>query len=265
MNAHLLSLASGVLPEFGPVDTADAAIAAGFEAAGLWVEPGNWTPATTSALRKRIADSGLAILDVEVIWLKPGPLDPAHRKLIDIGAEVGARNALVVSSDPDDAATTDKLGQLCLHAAGAGMRIALEFGYFTEVQSMGQARAIVEGTGHPAAALLIDPLHLARTGGSPEDVAAVPRDLLPYAQICDAPASGPEANDPDGIIREAVDERLQTGDGALPLRALLKAMPPAIPLSIELRSRKLREGWPDPAERARVTLEATRRFLNGAS
>jgi len=92
-------------------------------------------------------------------------------------------------------------------------------------------------------------------------VAVVAPTLLPYAQFCDASAIGPSAADPAGIIREAVDERLQTGDGALPLQALLRALPRGIPLSIELRSRALREGWPDPAERARETARATRRFL----
>jgi hypothetical protein len=42
---------------------------------------------------------------------------------------------------------------------------------------------------------------------------------------------------------------------------LLRALPRGIPLSIELRSRALREGWPDPAERAQETARATRRFL----
>ena len=42
---NLLSLASGVLPEFSPVDTAAAAIAAGWPAVGIWVDPATWTAA----------------------------------------------------------------------------------------------------------------------------------------------------------------------------------------------------------------------------
>lgn len=34
-----ISLASGVVPEFGPVDTIEAARAGGFDMVGLWVDP----------------------------------------------------------------------------------------------------------------------------------------------------------------------------------------------------------------------------------
>jgi sugar phosphate isomerase/epimerase len=261
MAANRISLASGVVPEFGPLETISAAADGGFDAVGLWIEPPAWTPQLLRDVKAGLDRSGLELLDVEVVWLKPGPPDPAHLRCLDIGMELGAKNVLVVSSDPDMGATAAKLRELCVYAEPSGMRVSLEFGLFTEIKTIGQALAAIRAADHPAAALLIDPLHLARSGGSPDDVAAVAPALLPYAQFCDAPAIGPCAADAVGIIREAVDERLQTGDGALPLRALLRALPCGIPLSIELRSRALREGWPDPAERARETARATHRFL----
>ena len=264
MASHLISLASGVVPEFGPLETIDAAVTGGFEAVGLWIEPPLWTPALASQVDRKLKDSGLMLLDVEVIWFKPGPPDPAHARCLEIGLKLGARNVLVVSSDPDMHANATKLRALCRQAEGSPMRVSLEFGAFTEVKSIQQALAIIEATDHPAAALLIDPLHLARTGGSPADVAAVRRTLLPYAQLCDAPKIGPSPSDVEGIIREAVDERLQTGDGELPLRDLLASMPAGIPLSIELRSKALRENFPEPGARALETARATQRFLAAA-
>jgi sugar phosphate isomerase/epimerase len=261
MPIHKISLASGVVPEFGPLETIQAAVKGGFDAVGLWIEPPLWSAQLLRDTKYCLADSGLELLDIEVVWFKPGPSDPAHRRCLDIGMELGARNVLVVSSDPDMAANAAKLHELCIHAAPYGMRVALEFGLFTEVKTIAQALAVIEATDHPGAALLLDPLHLARSGGTPAEVAAVDRHLLPYAQFCDAPAVGPSADDAQGIIREAVDERLQAGMGALPLRAVLRALPWNIPLSIELRSKALRDGWPDPGERARETAAATRRFL----
>jgi sugar phosphate isomerase/epimerase len=261
MITNKISLASGVVPEFGPLETIQAAVKGGFDAVGLWIEPARWSGQLLRDTKYCLADSGLELLDVEVIWFKPGPSDPAHRRCLDIGMELGARNVLVVSSDPDVGANASKLRELCVHGAPLGMRVALEFGLFTEVKTLAQALAVIEATDHPGAALLLDPLHLARSGGSPDEVAAIDRHLLPYAQFCDAAAVGPPADDVQGIIREAVDERLQTGSGALPLRALLRALPWGIPLSIELRSKALRDGWPDPGERARATAAATRRFL----
>lgn len=256
-----IALASGVLPELGPVETIRAAAAGGFTEVGLWVEPESWTDATTLAVRAALAETGLGAIDVEVIWLKPGPLDPAHLRILDIGVAVGAANALVVSSDPDVAGTVAKLRALCAHVAGRGLRVALEFGLFTEVKTIAAASAILRDVDHPAAALLIDALHLARSGGSAADVAALPRAWLSYAQLCDAPIPGADPADPAAILEEAVFGRLQTGAGGLDLAALLTALPADLPLSIELRSRALYEGWPDPAARAAVTRAATTDFL----
>jgi sugar phosphate isomerase/epimerase len=258
---HRISFASGIVPEFGPVATINAAAFGGFDAVGLWIEPPLWTPQLMREARAALAATELELLDVEVVWFKPGAPDPDHLRCIDIGAELGAKHVLVVSSDPDMGANAAKLAALCAHAEPSGMRVSLEFGLFTEVKTIGQALAVINAAAHPLAALLVDPLHLARSGGTPADVAAVPPHLLPYAQFCDAVAVGPAADDPEGIIREAIDERLQTGEGALPLPALLAALPRNISLSIELRSKALRDGWPDPGERALVTARATRAWL----
>jgi sugar phosphate isomerase/epimerase len=259
MRNNPISLASGVLPEFAPPVTAAAALAAGYDAVGLWAEPSAWTAETTRAVRHALG--GLPVLDIEVIWLKPGPDNPDHFRILDIGMELGARHALTVSSDPDAGAATAKLARLCEHAEPSGMRVALEFGLFTEVKTMADALSILSRAGKDNAALLIDPLHLSRSGGSPDDVKQVPHHLLPYAQFCDAPAEWPDLSDPKAIIEEAVDLRLEPGKGALPLRPLLDALPPDIPLSVELRSKALREAFPDPAARAKKLAQTTRKFL----
>jgi sugar phosphate isomerase/epimerase len=96
-----LSLASGMLPEFGAVDVVRAGAEAGFEAVGFWVDPAEWTAADTRAARLALAGTDLSLLDVEVVWIKPDSDLDAHRRIIDIGAELGAANVLCVSSDPD--------------------------------------------------------------------------------------------------------------------------------------------------------------------
>jgi sugar phosphate isomerase/epimerase len=261
MTGHLVSLASGVLPEFTPVQMAAAAAGSGFEAVGLWVETDKWDAGVTRDIRRIVADAGLIVLDAEVIWIRPGPLDPDHLRIVDIAAEVDARNLLVVSSDPELDATAEKLGALVDHAAPAGISVSLEFGAFTEIKSLAMALDVLERTGRSNAGLLIDPLHLARTGGGPVDVSRVPRGRFAYAQFCDAPATGPSVDDIKGIIDEAVDGRLFPGDGALPLNELLHALPAGIPLSVELRSKALRDAWPDPTDRAKALRTATRAWL----
>ncbi|WP_077145292.1 sugar phosphate isomerase/epimerase [Sphingopyxis sp. KK2] len=259
--APLLSLAAGVLPEFSPEQTVAAAIEGGWRATGIWYDPETWTTATTAAVRDRAADAGLAILDIEVIWLKPGADDPAHFAAIDAGAAIGARNVLIVSSEDDSGRAAAKLNRLGDHAAAAGLRACLEFAAFTTVGSLERAINLVDAADCDNLGLLIDPLHLARTGGSPTDLDAVDPQRFPYAQFCDAPASGPPPSDIPEIIREALDLRLMPGEGALPLAELLDALPQETSLSIELRSAALRENHPDPADRARALLAATQRWF----
>jgi sugar phosphate isomerase/epimerase len=256
-----IALASGVVPEFGPLDTIRAAAAAGFDGVGLWVEPVNWTPSLTRDCKAVLADTGLELIDVEVIWIKPDSDLGDHRRCIDIGAELGAQHVLCVSSDPDHGATAAKLAALCRHAEASGIRVALEFGIFTEVKNLDQAMAILDTVAHPLCALLIDPIHVDRSGTTAAQIAAVPRDLLPYAQFCDAPAARPDPADFMAVITDAIDLREQCGEGGLPLADYYAALPRDIPLSIELRSKALRETHPDPADRARVTAAATRAWL----
>lgn len=263
-HSRKIGLAAGVVPELSPAETVEAAARGGFDLSGIWFDPELWTDQTTQDALRRLKDTGIGAIDIEPIWLRPGELDPVYFRMLDAGAELGAKNALLVSLDPDMSANAAKFARLCEHATPLGMRVCLEFGLFTEVKNLTMAHEVLVNAASPAAGLLIDPLHLERSGGRPADVAALPPELLPYAQFCDAPAAGPAADDPDGIISEAVDGRLQAGEGGLPLEELLASLPGEIPLSVELRSKALRDGWPDPVERARVTAQATRRFLETA-
>ena len=257
-----LSLASGVLPEFGAVDVVEAGAAAGFDAVGLWIDPTDWAARDTREARAAIARTGIPVLDVEVIWIKPGvPLD-AHRKVMDVGAELGAANVLCVSSEPDPAVTAGQLAALCRHAEGSGMRVALEFGIFTEVRDLSQALAILDIVGHPLRAVLVDPIHVDRSRTPIEQIAAIDPALVPYAQFCDACAERPDPADFDAVITDAIDLREQCGEGALPLEAILSALPAQVPLSIELRSAALRASFPEPTRRARAVLDATRAWLD---
>ncbi|MBU6394621.1 MAG: sugar phosphate isomerase/epimerase [Sphingomonadales bacterium] len=256
-----ISLASGVVPEFGPVETIRAAQFGGFDAVGLWVDPETWTDTTTREARAALADTGLPVVDVEVIWIQPGSDMALHKKVIDVGAELGAQNVLCVSSEPDMGKTAARLHELCVHAEGTGLRVALEFGIFTEVKNLTMALGVLHQVAHPLRALLIDPIHVDRSQSSIADIARIPRELLPYAQFCDAPAKRPDPANFPAIIEDAIDLREQCGEGALALVDIYKGLPPGIPLSIELRSKALRDGFPDPGERAKAVAEATRRWL----
>ena len=109
--------------------------------------------------------------------------------------------------------------------------MCLEFAIYTGVRTLADAARLVQQSGCDNAAVLVDALHFSRSGGWPSDIAGVDASLFKYAQICDAGASIP--TEPADLIREARGGRLLPGEGALPLRDLVAALPPAIPLAVE--------------------------------
>jgi sugar phosphate isomerase/epimerase len=261
MSSPVLSLASGVIPEASPLELIAAAGAAGFQAVGLWIEPERFSADYLKAVRQALSDQGLLLLDAEVVWLKPGPLDLMHLRTLDIALELGARHVLVVSSDPDKAATASKLVQLCDHVSGSALRIVLEFGAFTEVCDLQQASQIIRSVNRPNLGMLIDSLHWHRSASTLEQIRNLPADWLSYAQLCDASGAGPDMADRAAVRHEAVDYRLLPGDGDLPLEQWLAALPGQLPLSLEVRSLSLRTVYPDFTERARAVLLGTERWF----
>jgi sugar phosphate isomerase/epimerase len=115
-----------------------------------------------------------------------------------------------------------------------------------------QARRIVELAGADNAAVLPDAIHFFRADNSLADLAGAP---LRYAQFCDAHPGRPA--DAGELMRQARGDRLFPGEGALDLRGLLAALPPDLPLSLEVPvAARLA-----PLERARRAFEATSKLL----
>ena len=256
---RLLSFASGMGLDVAPAEAAGAAAAAGFDAVGFRFDAPGPSDAEAAALRRRVDDLGLAVLDIEYVKLTQDDEAAAwHRRLVELGAVLGAQHLLSVSYDADRARSAERFATLAAHSTTVGgPRIAVEFMVFSEVPNLAAALDVVARTGHTVG-ILVDALHLSRSGGSPADLAAVDPILLPYLQLCDAPPDRAH----DDLLHEARHLRLLPGDGALPLTDLLAAAPADAPLSLEVLSDDLKQRFAIE-ERARVTLEATRRVLAG--
>jgi len=260
---RILSLATGTLPDVDPPGVVRAAAAAGFSHTGLWFDPEEWTSQTTRDVRAALDDTGISIFDFEVIWISPGKHDPNHERAIELAAEFGAENVLVVSSDPNPTETKNRFERICALCGQVGITAALEFLPITEVRTLQDALDILRDVDHPAGRLLVDPLHLARSGGHPVDLKRVPEALFSYAQYCDAPMKLDDMSY-GSLMKEAIDGRLLAGDGELPLQELIAALPEELPLALELRSKSLRDAYPDPTARARRVLENAKAHLSAA-
>lgn len=254
---RLLSLAAGTALDVGPADLVDVAAAAGFPAVGVWYDATTFTPAVARDVRARLDHHGMIALDVEPIMLNVGDHQDHGEAIVEAAFEVGARHVLVASRQPDDGAVADRLAQLAQRCAGTDLRLVLEFLPALATRTLPQALAIVQRVAHPNVGVLVDALHLVRSGGTPVDVAALDAGVVPYLQLCDAPATLDDTS-PMGLIHEALHTRLLPGEGDLPLQALLDAAP-GVPVSFEQRSIALRERYPDPVERARAVLASVLR------
>jgi sugar phosphate isomerase/epimerase len=254
---RLLSLAAGTVLDLDPAGTVDAAATAGFDAVGLWFDPATWSSTTTAEVDRRLQATGIVALDIEPVILGRG--DEPGDALIETAGELGVRHVLVASGPAERAAVVQRFSGLCELAAPADVVVVLEFLPIFTIGTLADAVDVVTEVDHPNGAVLVDTLHLARSGGCPDELRAVPSRLLPYLQVADAPAD-PPGSDRASWREEALHGRLLPGEGELPLEATLAAVPD-VPLSAELRSAALMARYPDPTDRARAVRSACARLL----
>ena len=132
---------------------------------------------------------------------------------------------------------------------------------WTDAPDLAAAIRVVRGAAQPNGGILVDALHLDRSRSRVEDLATVPRDWLHYWQLCDAPAERPATT--EGLLHTARAERLFPGQGGLDLAALVRAMPPDIPVSLEIPTLELARTV-GPEERVRRAMAAARRVIAAA-
>ncbi len=239
-SGRLLSLAHLTILRAPPPKLVDAAAAAGFDAVGIRVWPGADEPAfpmlgNTPMMRETVArldDTGLRVLDVEVLRLRPETRHDDSLRILDAGERLRARGVLVIGNDPLETRFIERFRAVCEAAGERGLRACLEFMIFSSVKSLADAVRIVGRTAHPAAAILIDALHLQRSGATPADVRALPPNLLPYAQLCDGPLE-PINPTQEVALAEARTGRLLPGRAGFPLRELVAALPANASLAVE--------------------------------
>jgi len=247
---RLLSLAAGVQLDVAPVDMVAVAHEAGWPAVGIWFDGKVWDDKTSREVRQRLVDTGIVALDIEPIIPSVDGNDFAEQ-LIEAAAVIGAQHILFTSRLKDQARTTERYQQVCELAEPHGIVVVCEFLPIFPLNTLSMAAEIVGTSGASNGGVLIDNLHLSRSGSSMDDVKAMPIDLFPYLQICDAPAQCP--TDFTGLLDEALNGRLCPGEGSLPIVELLEAIP-AVPLSFEVRSKFLRD-IADPVVRAKYLLK----------
>lgn len=268
--AHPLSLAFLTLFDAGPVEVVRIAAAAGYQMVGLRLLPaapgeGDYPLMTDDGLLAEVAaalkETGLAVADVEIARLKPETDVAAFEPFFDRAALLGAGHVLVAGDDPDEGRLAANFARLCVIAASRGLTADLEFMPWTSVPDLAAARRIVEIAGAENGGVLVDALHVDRSGTTLEEVRALPPERINYVQLCDAPAVYDKSV--EALVHVARAARLNPGEGGIDLVGLAGAVPDGTTVSVEVPNRGLARSL-TPRDRAELAFDATRRVLEKA-
>ncbi|WP_158291821.1 sugar phosphate isomerase/epimerase family protein [Lampropedia puyangensis] len=251
-----------------PLETIDAACFAGFGRVGIRIcgrRPGDpyptpviGQPTMIQTLRHRAAQDGVAISNISAYQFYPDVDWEQLAPAIETGHELGASIMVVNGFDPDWQRFGDRLARYTEAAAAANMRVALEFLPYSAVRNLAQALEIINGCGAPAG-LLLDALHLARSGGVPADLQTLRPEQVVFAQLCDASATPAQSSD-EALMHEARTARLPAGTGQLPLDAFLDALPLGVEIEYEVARADLAQATPH--EKALAASEDAQRFMS---
>jgi sugar phosphate isomerase/epimerase len=222
---------------------------------------------------KHILDAN-GIVNIEVEWLldwfctdaRRTASDETRKLLLDAAEILRARHIKIGDLGNDCADVpqmTEAFAPLCRQAAERGTKVLFEMlpAQFSRAPSLDHVLAIIRGAGAANGGIMLDNLHLQRTGTSLEELTRKlgPRDLL-----------GVEINDgslamPVNFLDSVVNKRLLPGDGEFDIGSFLQALWSIGydgPIGVEVLNEYIRK-W-DLSTAATEAFMKTQRVVNSA-
>lgn len=235
---HPLGIESRTLAGMGPVQHIRLAAELGCTRVSLGLEQPQgsqggypaWSLREDAALRREVkaalADTGICIKLGEGLAASD-MIAPATRAAdFDLYAELGAKRLGAHDNGLDRDRARDQLAELATMAQARGMDLSIIFAPVLTPRSLADALALVREIGEDKASLTIDSLYFFRTGGSVRQIAELDSALVGHVRICDG-TFGDGEND-------ARSPRLIPGEGELPLREFVDALPRGKTLGIDV-------------------------------
>jgi sugar phosphate isomerase/epimerase len=201
---------------------------------------------------------GVAISLGDGFLVLPGAEMDAFRADLDVLAELGVPRINTVSLDPDLSRTFDQFAALTELAAQRNIETDVEPVPGLTVGDLPTAVAALEYVGRPDFRLLIDTMHLVRSGSGAADLAALDPGHIGYAQLNDTTLR-PRI---ESYMEEAMFERMVPGEGELPLGDILSALPSDVVIELEVPRRSLALAGVSAIDRLRPCVDAARRLLS---
>ncbi|PRC42272.1 AP endonuclease, partial [Mycobacterium sp. ITM-2017-0098] len=232
-HARPISLAPLTVLELSPPELVACAADAGYDGVGLRLiratedEPLRPTIGKTPMIRetrRRLQDTGLFLLDIEVLRLRPDTMvRDDFGAFLETGAYLGAEQILVTGNDPDHARLADNLAELACFAEDFGLTPNLEPMPWTDVRDLHEASLVVRRCQRDDVGVLVDAIHYDRALTTTADLRALPAEWTRYVQICDAVL--PRPTSVDELRYQGRNARLFPGDGSIDLVSMLQALP----------------------------------------
>jgi sugar phosphate isomerase/epimerase len=209
-----------------------AASQAGFTAMGFWHADLHEIRKNYSfrEMRRILDDHGIVTIEVEWLldWFCKGPRrvasDATRTLLLEAAEALGARHIKIGDLGNDCADVpllTEEFAVLCRQAAERGTQVLFEMlpAPFSRVPSLDQVLAICQGSGAPNGGIMLDILHVQRTGTPLDAVAKIGRHVPLGVEVNDGTLATP-LNLEDSVI----NKRLLPGDGEFDIDAFLQAV-----------------------------------------
>lgn len=262
-----ITLAPLTVLELSPPELVACAAEAGYDGVGLRLiratgeEPLRPTIGKTPMIREtrqRLDDTGLFVLDIEVLRLRPDTVvRDEFGPFLETGAYLGASQILVTGNDPEHSRLAANFAELSLFARDFGVVPNLEPMPWTDVRNLDEAASILHRIGGGEVGVLVDAIHYDRALATTADLAALPTKWIRYVQICDGVF--PRPTSVDDLRYQGRNARLFPGEGCIDIATMLQALP-CVPVSIEAPTQ-----WRAPAGvRARAALRAARGVVSHA-
>ncbi len=211
----------------------ETAAKAGFTAMGFWhTDLFEILDKYSLQEMKHILD-GNGITQIELEWLldwfctdqRRIASDQTRKLLLDAAEQLGARHIKIGDLGNDCAEVprlTEEFGVLCKQAAERGTNVLFEMlpAKFSRAPSLDQVLSIVRGSGARNGGIMLDNLHVQRTGTAPQDIVKkIGREMPLGVEINDGYLATPLK-----LEDSVVNKRLLPGDGEFDIPAFLHAV-----------------------------------------
>lgn len=208
-------------------------------------------------VRQALAETGVVLDGVEFFPLNADVDFELYKPALAIGRELGATRAVSHIFIEDDDLVIARLREFCDMAAELGMKVTSEFCPLTAGNpSLERAKWLVDQVGRNNFGIGVDVLHVIRSGATPDDIAELDPRYFGVVQVCDA--FGTQAS--NDYIKD-VHNREVPGQGDLPIREFLNAVPSSFPIEAEVPAAHRRAAGISAAQHCREVFQGARAIV----